>query len=136
MKIWQPPEDNSGFQLTPMIDVVFLLIIFFMTVASMITADKKPVNLAVAEQASINKNITSRFTFTIDAVGHLYAGPVRTDFSKVEGQLFQIAKKSPGAKIIVRADKQTEHRHINRFIQLCADFGFTDILISAYQSDI
>lgn len=119
-----------------MIDVVFLLIIFFMTVASMISADKKPVNLAVAEEASIDKNITSRFTFTLDDEGQLYAGPVATTFSGAETRLFEIAKHSPGAKIVIRADKQTEHRHINRFIQLCADFGFTDILISAYQSDL
>ena len=136
MKIWTPPDQSSGFQLTPMIDVVFLLIIFFMTVASMISADKKPVSLSVAEEASISKDITQRFTFTLEADGQLYAGPLATDFSRVEERLYEIATRSPGAKIVIRADKGTEHRHVNRFIQMCAEFGFTDILISAYQSDL
>jgi biopolymer transport protein ExbD len=33
MKGYQPPESNDTPDLTPMIDVVFLLIVFFMVVA-------------------------------------------------------------------------------------------------------
>ena len=34
MKTWKPAEGDGEFNLTPMIDVVFLLITFFMTVTS------------------------------------------------------------------------------------------------------
>ena len=47
LKGYKLPTGDEGFDLTPMIDVVFLLIVFFMTVASALTTNKLELNLAV-----------------------------------------------------------------------------------------
>ena len=39
MAMWTPDEQDPEFELTPMIDVVFLLIAFFMTLISFISSE-------------------------------------------------------------------------------------------------
>ena len=53
MKTWKPAENDGAFELTPMIDVVFLLITFFMTVTSFASAELIQVAMPIAPQAKV-----------------------------------------------------------------------------------
>ena len=53
MKTWSPEEVDPEFELTPMIDIVFLLIAFFMTLISFISAELIDLKLPDANQSSI-----------------------------------------------------------------------------------
>ena len=65
MQLWTPNEPADAPDLTPMIDVVFLLIVFFMTEASMIAAEKHPVAMPVALHSRVAKDPAGRLTITI-----------------------------------------------------------------------
>ena len=129
------PDDNGGFDLTPMIDVVFLLIVFFMTVASMIT-EKKELNLAVADEAVVPKEISDRFIFSIDPEGSLYVQNQLIDADEAARRLKQIAATHRHAKLVVRVDRMTEHQYVNQFLGMCADNGISDIIFATYQTDL
>ena len=133
---YQVPQDDEGFDLTPMIDVVFLLIVFFMTVASMLTAEKVKMNLAVADESAIPKEIKDRFTFSVTQEGLLYAGANQVTEEELARSLARLTQRGSQIKIVLRADRNTEHQHVNKLLALCAQYGINDIIFATYQTDL
>ena len=72
MKIWSPDEADPEFELTRMIDVVFLLIAFFMTLMSFISAELIKLELPTAEEASIPEDPGDRQYISVTTSGELY----------------------------------------------------------------
>ncbi len=128
--------EGEGFDLTPMIDVVFLLIVFFMTVASMLAAEKIEMNLAVAEESAIPKEIKDRATFSVLADGVFYSGAKAITEAELGAEIARLVEFNPKMKVVVRADKMAEHRHVNKLLTICAQNGINDIIFAAYQSDL
>ena len=66
MKGFEPPASNDSPDLTPMIDVVFLLIVFFMVVANKISERyMKLENMPVAKNAMLVETPEPSNMFTI-----------------------------------------------------------------------
>lgn len=135
MKIWSPDTSNEEVDLTPMIDVVFLLIVFFMTVANMITAEKLDINMPVAVHSVIPEDFGGRNTITVLRDGSIYAGVQPVVLDRLEGILRYEFNNNPELKVYIRADSFTEHQFINDVMQACAAAGIYDVIFAAYQSD-
>ncbi len=136
LQAYKVPMEGDGFDLTPMIDVVFLLIVFFMTVASMLAAEKIDMNLAVAEESAIPKEIKERYTFSVLADGSFYSRAKPISEADLNVEIARLAAMNPGLKIVVRADKFAEHQHVNKLLKICAQNGINDIIFATYQSDL
>ena len=136
LKGYKVPQDSEGFDLTPMIDVVFLLIVFFMTVASALTTNKLDLNLAVAEESAIPKEIKDRFTFSVNDEGGFYYGLVELSEQQLAEQMAKIAANHANVKIVLRAGRMAEHQHVNKVLTVCAQHGINDIIFATYQSDL
>jgi biopolymer transport protein ExbD len=135
LKGYKVPQEGEGFDLTPMIDVVFLLIVFFMTVASALTTNKLDLNLAVAEEAAIPKEIKDRFSFSVSNEGEFYYGVIPLTEQELSEKMAQITKNHSNIKIVLRAGRMAEHQHINKMLTICAQNGINDIIFATYQSD-
>ena len=61
---WHKEDEDIEVDMSPMIDMVFLLLIFFI-VASIIVDDKVPVDIPTAVYAKVPEDITGRFTISI-----------------------------------------------------------------------
>lgn len=136
LKGYKLPQGDEGFDLTPMIDVVFLLIVFFMTVASALTTNKLDLNLAVAEEAAIPKDIKDRFTVSVDAEGQFYFGVQKLTEQELSDKMKLVASSSNNIKIVLRAGRLAEHQHVNKILTVCAANGINDIIFATYQSDL
>lgn len=136
MKGYQVPQEDEGFDLTPMIDVVFLLIVFFMTVASMLAAEKVDMNLAVAEESAIPKEIKERYTFSVLADGTFYSRAAPISEAELSVEIARLVEINPKMKIVVRADRMAEHQYVNKLLTICAQNGISDIIFATYQSDL
>ncbi|WP_269525284.1 ExbD/TolR family protein [Coraliomargarita parva] len=133
---YKVPQDTEGFDLTPMIDIVFLLIVFFMTVASMIT-EKKDLNLAVADESVVPKEISNRYTFSIDPQGVYYTSNKELTEEQLRQRISKIvAEHGAATKLVLRVDRKTEHRHVNQLLQICTEYGITDIIFATYETDL
>ncbi len=91
---------TGGLELTPMIDVVFLLMIFFLVASKLEEADRS-IDV-VLPKASAAKPLTTRlreFIINIDRKGNYYAGARPVDLVELERLLKQTAADNPkGAK--------------------------------------
>ncbi|HKK18688.1 MAG TPA: biopolymer transporter ExbD [Opitutales bacterium] len=135
MKIWSPEIGEEDIDLTPMIDVVFLLIVFFMTVANMITSEKVEIDMPVATHSVIPEEFGGRSTITVMQDGSIFAGVRPVDLDGLEEILQREINNDPELKVYVRADSFTEHQFVNDVMEVCAAVGIYNVIFAAYQSD-
>jgi biopolymer transport protein ExbD len=114
-----------GVNMTPMIDVVFLLIIFFL-VSSHLAKQEIDVELALPRAASGDANETDRPRATINVLADgqiLLAGrPVdRRQLGRRIG--FEIAKHAEPLEVRIRADRGVPYQMVAPILRTCADAG-------------
>jgi biopolymer transport protein ExbD len=133
MAIWTPEEKDPEFELTPMIDVVFLLIAFFMTLISFISSELIELTLPEAEQATVPDEPGERQYISIDAQGQLYFGSQPISETALVGRLQQMRESFPTIQVYLRADSETAHRHVNRVMAATAQAGIFDLIFASSQ---
>jgi biopolymer transport protein ExbD len=120
-------------ELTPMIDVVFLLMIFFL-VASKLEEDDRAIDV-VLPQAAAAKPLTSRtreLIVNIDRDGRLYAGARPVSREELSRLLRQAAADNPARqKVTVRADEEVAHKHVVSVMDACVQAGIEDYQVQA-----
>lgn len=136
MKVRMPESEEIGFQMAPLIDCVFLLIMFFMVAARLITqTERVPIEVPLAQSASVPKDPSGRLAMTIQEDGTIVSGARTLTKEQVAEMVKERAKEDPNLKIFMRADKRLKHKAVREVMQACAEGGVADIIFSAYQSD-
>ena len=114
-----------------MIDVVFLLIAFFMTLMSFISAELIKLELPVAEEATIPEEPGDRQYLSITSNGALYLGSSEIDYNALTGTLTALKQKIPNLKLYLRADGVTAHRYVNKVMDACARAGIFELIFAS-----
>lgn len=131
MKTWQPDEADPEFELTPMIDIVFLLIAFFMTLISFISAELVALKLPDANQASVPEDPGERQFISIDQAGKVFIGATESSYAALPNALSTMRAQYPSLKVFLRADAQTPHRYVNQTMEVCAEAGIFDLIFAS-----
>ena len=135
MKMGPQLGDDMRFDMTPMMDIVFQLIAFFMIVATYVTREKVEVELPLAVNAAMAENQQGRMLISITLDGQVWAGsqPVALDelATTVRAWLADDAK----AKIVIRADRSNSYGLVKQVMKVCRDAGIADIIFSSFQTE-
>lgn len=131
MKTWQPDEADPEFELTPMIDIVFLLIAFFMTLISFISAELVELKLPNADQASVPEDPGERQFISIDEAGKVFIGATESNYAALPEVLSSMRAKYPKLKVFLRADAKTSHRYVSQAMEACAEAGIFDLIFAS-----
>ena len=118
-------------QLTPLIDVVFQLLIFFMistTFSKVVT--KLDVKLPEAKAVVEQKSKDTIIEISEDKVA--FNGKM-VSYDELDGKLAEVAQVSPGEVIIIKADKTVDHGRVVRAIGLCKSHRLNKIAMAALQ---
>lgn len=123
----------TGLEMTPMIDIVFLLMIFFLVASKLDEADRA-IDVVLPD-ASAAKPLTTRpreFVINIDRSGNYFAGarPVRLD--ELEQLLSQAAADNPQRQtVILRGDEEVPHKFVVAAMNACVQAGIDDYQVQA-----
>lgn len=135
MKITRRPDDEMGFQLAPMIDMTFLLLIFFMVTTKISKEQiKAEIKLPVASNAIIPNDVSNRDIISIDGQGGYFIGAEPTDKKSLAEYLKKRFENQPPLRLYIRADKNTPGRKIKEVMKMAADAGAVDVIFGSYQS--
>ena len=135
MKIIRRPEDNVGFQLAPMIDMTFLLLIFFMVTTKISKEQiKQEIKLPVASNSVIPSEVSNRDIISIDGEGRYFIGQTPADKKALAVYLKKRFENFPPLRLYIRADKNTPGRQIKEVMKMAADAGAIDVIFGSYQS--
>jgi biopolymer transport protein ExbD len=124
---------GAGLELTPMIDVVFLLMIFFLVASKLDEADRSIE--VVLPQAAAAKPLTSRpreFVINIDRDGNYFAGARPVSLDDLGRLLRQAVADEPERQtVIVRADENVAHKFVVAAMDACTQAGIDDYQVQS-----
>jgi biopolymer transport protein ExbD len=134
MKLPRKVEDEVGFQLAPMIDMTFLLLVFFM-VTTRISKEqvKVDIKLPTASNAVIPSDLSDRDIVSIDGNGAYFVGQRAVTKKELTDYLKERFKNYPPLRLYVRADAKTPGRQIKEFMKVASEAGAINVIFGTYQ---
>ncbi|WP_166826022.1 ExbD/TolR family protein [Thalassoroseus pseudoceratinae] len=115
------------FNVTPLIDIVFLLIIFFLVASHFVRSDNaEPIDLPVATQQETDNPQSLPLVVTITANRELRVRGQNVDAAELE-RMVEVAQREQGERLEVhlRVDKTVPFRFVEPIMAVCAKFGVT-----------
>ena len=135
MKLQIPQVEDFNFEMTPMIDVVFLLVAFFMTVASFDVHDKVTVDMPIAPQATVPEETRGRQTISVNANGDFFIGSRPSTIEEVKAAIDARATEDGEAfkGVYLRIDAKTPYRYTSEAMKACAEVGVFNVIFGVEQ---
>ena len=137
MKLHRKDEDEIAIDMSPMIDMVFLLLIFFIVASAVIKNEPVKIDVPSAVYAKVPKDETGRAMITLTAGGDVYVGTAQNPMTLDELKEWAELELKADNEIIflIRADKMVKYRDTEEVVQACADVGASAMIFSAYESE-
>lgn len=133
MKFKRQPREEVSVNLTPLIDVVFLLLIFFMVSTSFV--DYQKLDLTLPEASTKSKSETKSLQIGIDKNGQLFVGKTLLKDSQRETLKQALRQKLSGIKsetqpVELSADNKAEHGLVVMVLDVAAELGIVNVRIN------
>lgn len=131
------PEDPI-IDLTSLIDVVFLLLLFFMISTTFQTQAALKIDLPEASAEGELAAETKRLELVIDADGRMYLNDHRVVDERRQtlvAAFTELAGDNRDLPLTLRADRETPHHFVVTAMDVAAQLGFTNLSIATDRSD-
>ena len=134
MKIESKYDDNEDIEvdMSPMIDMVFLLLIFFI-VASTIIDEKVPIKIPAAAYAKVPEDTTGRIVISVNKADTMFIGPMPVDIDQLKERLEIELEADPHLRILIRSGDEVKYKTNEKIMLACAEVGANDLIYSAYE---
>lgn len=136
MKFKRQVDQNVSVDLTPMIDVVFLLLIFFMVSTTFTKESHLEIDLPQSS-AEPAKPVIDEIEVVINAAGE-YSVNDRSLVNNQEDTLKRAVQKLSEGKnnipFIITADSKTQHEYVVRVMDVAGQLGFVQLSITTQRS--
>lgn len=123
-------DEEMELNLIPMIDVMLILLIFFMVATTIKHTEKAlPIELPHST-ASIDLSAQEKLlVIGIDTAGTKYIGPAKVTTDVLHERIRQAAATNPEQQIRIDADRQTPYENLVEVIELCQFEGLRNIVL-------
>ena len=114
---------------TPLVDVMLVLLIIFMVTAPLITSGVS-VNLPQATAKPVNADSTP-ITITVNAKSEVYLQNSQVQLTNLVSTLQEIAKNNTDRRIFVRGDTSVSYGNMLKVMATIVQGGFTKVALLA-----
>lgn len=119
----------SEINVTPLVDVMLVLLIVFMVAAPLLTVGV-PVDLPQTQAPAINEQ-KEPLVITVNAQGQIYIQETEVADDQLAPRLQAITNNNPQATIYVRGDKGLQYGRIMEVMGMVGSAGFTKVSLIA-----
>jgi biopolymer transport protein ExbD len=132
MNFGRRPAEEAGLNLTPLIDVVFLLLIFFMVSTTFDRSGEIPLQLPSAERET---PVTEQawIDILVDARGRWFIDGQEVPEQRAVALHHALARRleaRPGDPVLLRADAQASHQSVVTVLDLLGRLGVESVSIA------
>lgn len=117
------PENKSKaptLALTSMLDVIFLLLCFFVTVSVFSQWESEiSIKLPSAKTSDEPERLPGEIIVNLDKTGFVKVNSAPMSLEDLQARLKRISKFYPGQPVIIRADKETKYDDLVKVIDAC-----------------
>ena len=138
MKLQHHAKEEPAVDLTSLIDVVFLLLIFFMVSTTFERQALLKVDLPEASVVEDRAELPDSLELVIDGEGRMYLNDQRlvdNEARTIRAAIEQEAGENRTVPLILRADRLTPHYHVVTAMDVAAQLGFSNLSIATDRSD-
>lgn len=135
MKLARLKIEDEETNMAPMIDMVFLLLIFFIVASHFNQLETQPIEAPIADNASVPRERLDRRTITIDDKEKIYVGGMPRELEQVGPLIKKARQQIPGLKIFLRADKRVKHKRVREVMKSCAENGAAEIIFATLEKE-
>ena len=118
---WDEDEILTDINVTPLVNIMLVLLIIFMVTATIMLTPSIPVNLPKAATAEYPS--ARVYALVLDKEGNLYLNGKTASAEKISLALREAVKKDPGVQAIVAADGAVDYQSVIRLIDLVKSSG-------------
>lgn len=130
MRFKKVKDEEPRLGITPLIDIVFLLLIFFMVTSHFNVASGVSIKLPKVTQKVFNKD-GERITLIIDKEGRTYLKGEKIDLKTLSVELKSLVEKEGLVHLLLEADKDVTHGKVVQVMDLAKTAGVLSIIIAA-----
>lgn len=132
MPLRVPQDEEPGMNLTPMIDVVMLLNIFFMVGSRLVEPEKQyDINLPTVTEARPLTALPDEIIINVKGDGTVFVKGKQKDLATLEGDLQLAAKRYADQVVRIRGDGEGPYQHVMSTLSLCQKAGISKIKLDA-----
>ncbi len=136
MKIPVDTSEEAKFAMAPMIDMVFLLLVFFMCASRLSQLQTVELEIPDANKAVVPKERPDRVVVNVTAAGDVLVGTQAVaDDNELRDVIKQYKDSMPDIKVYVRADKESEHKHVRKIMAVMGELGIDDFIFGAFKTE-
>ncbi len=119
----------TGINVTPLVDIMLVLLIVFMVTAHFVSESTLKVNLP--KSATGESTVTAALTVTMDTNGKIQLMDNEVDLSGLKANLEREAKQNPGVRVTLAADQGLPYRTIVQALDTIKQAGVTRVALAS-----
>ncbi|GLS25335.1 ExbD/TolR family protein [Marinibactrum halimedae] len=121
-------EEAGAIDLTPMLDVVFIMLIFFIVTASFIKEPGVEVNRPEANTAESKKNAS--ILVAINSSNEIWIDKQMVDPRQVRPTIERLHAENPKGGIVVQADDEANVEAMAQIVEAARELGILDVSVA------
>jgi biopolymer transport protein ExbD len=128
MKFRKPPLEPAGMQLAPMIDIVFLLLIFFIVTWQFSRSETEmKISVPSSQEGADPKRVLGEIIVNVRVTGEVVVEGQVMSQAQLKQKLSAIAKQHQNQPVRLRGDAKAEYQTIVEVIDTCQKAGIWNI---------
>jgi len=124
-------EEEAEINITPMLDVVFIMLIFFIVTASFVKEAGIEVNRP--EAATAVKKERANILIAISDKGEIWINKRRIDVRAVQANVERLKAENPQGTVVIQADKKATTDVLIKVMDASRAAGVYDVSIAAQE---
>jgi len=121
-------EDEAQIDLTPMLDVVFIMLIFFIVTASFIKEAGIEVTRPEASTSQPKENVN--ILVAISGTNEIWMDKRRIDVRAVRANIERLHAENPKGAVVIQADNQSNTETVAAVLDAAREAGVYDVSLA------
>ncbi len=122
-------QEDSELDLTPMLDVVFIMLIFFIVTTSFVKAAGIDINTPIAESTEQKENTTIMVAISSD--GEVWIDKRQVEVRTVRSIISRMHQENPEGAVMIQSDKQATTEVLLSVMDQIRLAGISNIAVAA-----
>ncbi|GAA0820955.1 biopolymer transporter ExbD [Colwellia sp. D2M02] len=131
-KMLQEQDEKEEIDMTPMLDVVFILLIFFIVTASFVKEAGIDVNRP--EAATAVKKERANILVAISDKGDIWINKRKVDIRSVQANIERLKAENPQGSVVIQADQKSTTDTLIKVMDSARAAGVFDVSIAAQEA--
>jgi biopolymer transport protein ExbD len=120
--------EEDGIDITPMLDVVFIMLIFFIVTASFVKESGIEVNRPDANTASAKPSAS--ILIAINELGEIWINKRKIDEGQVRANIERLHAENPQGTVVVQADEEAKTKVLVAVMDAAREAGVNDVSLA------